>query len=71
MTLGGLLKHQAYVQDYWFTEVVGHELNRGARALRRGSRLNRVAGCGGQWAIRQPPGTAGCPGRSGGAAVID
>ena len=23
MTLGGLLKHLAYVEDYWFTEVVG------------------------------------------------
>ncbi len=23
MTLGGLLKHVAYVEDYWFTEVVG------------------------------------------------
>jgi uncharacterized damage-inducible protein DinB len=23
MTLGGMLKHLAYVEDYWFTEVVG------------------------------------------------
>jgi len=25
MTLGGLLKHLAYVEDYWFTEVIGGE----------------------------------------------
>ena len=25
MTLGGMLKHLAYVEDYWFTEVVGGE----------------------------------------------
>ena len=25
VTLGGLLKHMAFVEDYWFTEVVGHE----------------------------------------------
>lgn len=25
MTLGGLLKHLAYVEDYWFTQVVGGE----------------------------------------------
>jgi uncharacterized damage-inducible protein DinB len=25
ITLGGLLKHLAYVEDYWFTEVVGGE----------------------------------------------
>jgi uncharacterized damage-inducible protein DinB len=25
MTLGGLLKHLAYVEDYWFTEVVAGE----------------------------------------------
>jgi uncharacterized damage-inducible protein DinB len=25
VTLGGLLKHMAYVEDYWFTEVVGGE----------------------------------------------
>ncbi len=23
MTLGGMLKHMAYVEDYWFTQVVG------------------------------------------------
>jgi uncharacterized damage-inducible protein DinB len=25
MTLGGMLKHLAYVEDYWFTEVAGAE----------------------------------------------
>ena len=25
MTLGGMLKHLAYVEDYWFTEVIGGE----------------------------------------------
>lgn len=25
MTLGGILKHLARVEDYWFTEVAGHE----------------------------------------------
>jgi uncharacterized damage-inducible protein DinB len=25
MTLGGMLKHLAYVEDYWFSEVVGGE----------------------------------------------
>lgn len=35
MTLGGLLKHLAYVEDYRFTEVVGHERNRGAGPLKR------------------------------------
>jgi uncharacterized damage-inducible protein DinB len=25
MTLGGMLKHLAYVEDYWFTEVAGGE----------------------------------------------
>src|SRR3954463_15158578 len=25
MTLGGLLKHMAYVEDYWFTETVAGE----------------------------------------------
>jgi len=25
MTLGGMLKHLALVEDYWFTEVTGHE----------------------------------------------
>jgi uncharacterized damage-inducible protein DinB len=25
MTLGGMLKHLAYVEDFWFTEVVGGE----------------------------------------------
>ncbi len=25
MTLGGLLKHLAWVEDYWFTEVVGEQ----------------------------------------------
>ena len=44
MTLGGLLRHRAYVEDWWFTVVVGHELNRGAGPLRRGSRLNHAAG---------------------------